>query len=136
MNPNVVLPFASSLLSFVLFVFLIDQWRERRRPYQLAWAVGMLWYGVSAGTEFLGGAFGWSEPLYRAWYPYRAFARRAGQPQTVKAAMDARGWRGGGVRAPLIDLLPEQRAELHAIVTAVLDRASAAGRAASVSNAA
>ena len=68
MNPNVVLPLGSSLLSFVFFVFLIDQWRERRRPYQLIWAIGMLWYGLSAGTEFLGGAFGWSEPLYRAWY--------------------------------------------------------------------
>jgi hypothetical protein len=67
-NPNVALPFASSLLSFVFFVFLIDQWFERRRPYQLVWAAGMLWYGLSAGTEFLGGAVGWSEPLYRAWY--------------------------------------------------------------------
>ena len=28
----------------------------------------MVWYGISAGTEFLGGAFGWSEPLYRTWY--------------------------------------------------------------------
>lgn len=68
MNPNVVLPLGSSLLSFVFFVFLIDQWRERHRSYQLAWAIGMLWYGLSAGTEFLGGAFGWSEPLYKAWY--------------------------------------------------------------------
>jgi hypothetical protein len=68
LDPNVVLPFASSMLSFVFFVFLIDQWRERRRPYQLIWAAGMLWYGLSAGTEFLGGAYGWSEPLYRAWY--------------------------------------------------------------------
>ena len=68
MNPNVVLPLGSSLLSFVFFVFLIDQWRERRRPYQLIWAIGMLWYALSAGTEFLGGALGWSEPLYRAWY--------------------------------------------------------------------
>jgi hypothetical protein len=68
MDPNVVLPLSSSLLSFVFFVFLIDQWRERRRPYQLIWAIGMLWYGLSAGTEFLGGAIGWSEPLYRAWY--------------------------------------------------------------------
>jgi len=67
-NLNVVLPFASSVLSFVFFLFLIDQWRERRRPYQLAWAIGMLWYGISAGTEFLGGAVGWSEPLYRVWY--------------------------------------------------------------------
>ena len=68
MNPNVVLPLGSSLLSFAFFVFLIDQWRERRRSYQLIWAIGMLWYAVSAGTEFLGGAYGWSEPLYRAWY--------------------------------------------------------------------
>lgn len=68
MDPNVALPFASSLLSFVFFLVLIDQWRDRRRSYQLIWAAGMLWYALSAGTEFLGGAFGWSEPLYRAWY--------------------------------------------------------------------
>jgi hypothetical protein len=67
-DPNVILPLASSALSFVFFAFLIDQWRERRRPYQAIWAIGMLWYGISAGTEFLGGAFGWSEPLYRLWY--------------------------------------------------------------------
>jgi hypothetical protein len=68
MNLNVLLPFCSSALSFVFFVLLVDQWRRRRRSYQAAWAAGMLWYGLSAGTEFLGGAFGWSEPLYRAWY--------------------------------------------------------------------
>lgn len=68
MDMNVVLPLASSLLSLVFTVFLLDQWRERRRPYQLVWAIGMLWYGLSAGTEFLGGAFGWSDPLYRVWY--------------------------------------------------------------------
>ena len=68
MNLNAILPLASSILSFALFLLLIDQWRERRRPYQLVWAIGMLWYGLSAGTEFLGGAFGWNEPLYRLWY--------------------------------------------------------------------
>jgi hypothetical protein len=67
-DPNVVLPFLSSTLSLVFFLLLVDQWRERRRPYQAVWAIGMLWYGLSAGTEWLGGAFGWSEPLYRAWY--------------------------------------------------------------------
>jgi hypothetical protein len=65
---NVALPLASSLLSLLFAALLIDQWRERRRPYQLVWAIGMLWYGVSAGTEWVGGAFGWSEPLYKAWY--------------------------------------------------------------------
>ncbi len=67
-DPNVVLPLGSSVLSFVFAAFLFDQWRERRRPYQLIWTLGMLWYALSAGTEFLGGFAGWSEPLYRAWY--------------------------------------------------------------------
>ena len=68
MDPNVILPFCSSALSFVLTVLVADQWIRRRQTYQLVWAIGLFWYGVSAGTEFLGGAFGWSEPLYRAWY--------------------------------------------------------------------
>ena len=68
LDPNVVLPLASSVLSFVFAAFLLDQWLERRRPYQLIWLIGMLWYGISAGTEFLGGYAGWSEPLYRVWY--------------------------------------------------------------------
>jgi len=68
MNLNVVLPFCSSTLSFVFFLFLVDQWRDRRRPYQAIWAAGMLWYALSAGTEWIGGAFGWSEPLYKLWY--------------------------------------------------------------------
>jgi hypothetical protein len=67
-NLNAILPLTSSVLSFVLFLLVIDQWRERRRAYQLVWAIGMLWYGLSAGTEFLGGAFGWNETLYRLWY--------------------------------------------------------------------
>jgi hypothetical protein len=74
MSFNVVLPLGSSLLSFVFFLFLVDQWRERRRPYQLVWAIGMLWYAISAGTEFLGGAIGWSEPLYKVWYLIGAVA--------------------------------------------------------------
>jgi hypothetical protein len=65
---NVVLPLASSVLSFIFAALLVDQWLQRRRPYQLIWAVGMLWYGISAGTEFLGGYGGWSEPLYKVWY--------------------------------------------------------------------
>ena len=73
LDPNVVLPFLSSVLSFVFAAFVADQWLRRRQPYQLVWTVGLLWYGISAGTEFVGSAFGWSEPLYRAWYLIGAF---------------------------------------------------------------
>jgi hypothetical protein len=70
---NVVLPFLSSVLSFAFAALVGDQWLRRRQPYQLVWTIGLLWYGISAGTEFVGSAFGWSEPLYRAWYLIGAF---------------------------------------------------------------
>ena len=73
MPANVVLPFLSSSLSFVFAALVLAQWSRRRRTFQLIWAVGLLWYGISAGTEFLGSAFGWDEPLYRAWYLIGAF---------------------------------------------------------------
>lgn len=67
-DANVVLPLASSLLSFIFAILVFDQWLRRRRPYQLIWALGMLWYGLAAGAEVLGSASGWSEPLYKTWY--------------------------------------------------------------------
>jgi hypothetical protein len=70
---NVVLPLLSSALSFVFAAFVADQWLRRRQPYQLVWTVGLLWYGISAGTEFLGSAFGWNHGLYRVWYLVGAF---------------------------------------------------------------
>jgi dihydrodipicolinate synthase/N-acetylneuraminate lyase len=58
--------------------------------------------------------------LYRHWFDYRTFARAAGQPQTVKAAMRLRGWQGGHVRAPLLDLDAAQVAALEPIMAATL----------------
>ncbi len=65
---NTVLPLGSSLVSFVFAAIVFDQWRQRHRSFQLVWTVGLLFYGISAGTEFLGSALGWNEPLYRIWY--------------------------------------------------------------------
>jgi hypothetical protein len=70
---NVVLPLGSSVLSFAFAAMVLDQWWQRRHAFQLVWGIGLLWYGISAGSEFIGGAFGWSEPLYRAWYLIGAF---------------------------------------------------------------
>jgi hypothetical protein len=70
---NVVLPLGSSILSFVFAAMVFDQWLQRRHAFQLVWALGLLWYGIAAGTEFLGSAFGWSDQLYRAWYLVGAF---------------------------------------------------------------
>ena len=65
---SVALPAATSLIALVFALALADQWRERRRPFQLIWALGMLFFGIAAGCEALAAASGWSETLYRTWY--------------------------------------------------------------------
>ncbi len=55
--------------------------------------------------------------LHRLWYPYRALARRHGQPQLVKAAMNLRGFDGHHVRAPLIDLEADAITQIAAELT-------------------
>jgi len=65
---TVVLPAATSLLAFLFAIALFDQWRDRRQPFQLIWAIGILFYGVASGCEAIAGAGGWNEALYRTWY--------------------------------------------------------------------
>lgn len=68
MPVEAVLPAATSLLAFVFAVALIDQWRDRRRGYQLVWGVGMLLYGVASGCEAIAAVRGWDATVYRTWY--------------------------------------------------------------------
>ncbi|HSD48580.1 MAG TPA: hypothetical protein VLE71_02000 [Actinomycetota bacterium] len=68
MTTSAFLPALTSLLAFLFFLAVLDQWIERRRPYQLVWAFGMLFYSIAAGCEAVAAANGWSEPLYRTWY--------------------------------------------------------------------
>jgi hypothetical protein len=63
-----LLPTLTSILALVMALALLDQWRERRQPFQLVWAIGMAFYGIAAGCEALAAASGWNELLYRTWY--------------------------------------------------------------------
>src|SRR5215203_4364618 len=64
----VALPTITAILAFVMAVALLDQWRDRRQPFQLVWAIGMTFFGVASGCEALAAASGWNEALYRTWY--------------------------------------------------------------------
>jgi hypothetical protein len=66
--PAGLLPALTSILALVLSLALLDQWRERRQPFQLIWAAGMLFYGIASGCEALGATGGWNETLYKTWY--------------------------------------------------------------------
>ena len=52
----------------VFALLLVDQWLRRRRPYQLAWAIGVAMFGVAAFAEVLGSISGWDGTLFRLWY--------------------------------------------------------------------
>jgi 4-hydroxy-tetrahydrodipicolinate synthase len=57
--------------------------------------------------------------LHRLWFPLRELARRFGQPQTTKATMNLRGFDGGSVRPPLIDLGEAEVAAIAEVMTAL-----------------
>ena len=68
MDADVVIPAITSVLASVMAIALVDQWRDRRRGYQLVWALGMAFFAAAVACEALAAASGWSEPLYRIWY--------------------------------------------------------------------
>src|SRR5574342_720529 len=63
-----ILPWLTAALALAMAAGLLDQWRRRRRSFQLAWAIGMACFGIAAGSEAVAGTAGWSELLYRTWY--------------------------------------------------------------------
>jgi len=68
MSLTVLLPAITAILALAFGAALFDQWRERRRAFQLVWAFGMTFFGVAAGAEAVAAASGWNELLYRTWY--------------------------------------------------------------------
>jgi hypothetical protein len=65
---TVALPALTSFLALLMALALLDQWRDRRQPFQLVWAIGMGFFGIASGCEAIAAAAGWNEGLYRTWY--------------------------------------------------------------------
>ena len=68
MNFAVLLTSLTAFLALVFSIALFDQWLERRRGFQLIWAIGMAFFAVAAACEALGALLGWNDLLYRTWY--------------------------------------------------------------------
>ena len=65
---SALLPALTAILALVMAVALVDQWRERRQPFQIVWAIGMGFFGIASGCEAIAAAAGWNEAIYRTWY--------------------------------------------------------------------
>ena len=68
LDVRVLVPALSSALCWLFSGLLLAQWRSRRRPYQLVWAIGLLFYALAAGADAGGNLGGWTQTIYRTWY--------------------------------------------------------------------
>lgn len=58
----------ATVISAVFAAFVANGWLSRRKPYQLAWSLGLGLYAVAAFTQFVAEAYGWSIGVYKAYY--------------------------------------------------------------------
>lgn len=63
------LPIATSAFALWFGIQILRRYADRRSGPHLAWwGIGVLIYGAGTVTESLTTLFGWSEPVFRAWY--------------------------------------------------------------------
>lgn len=69
---NTILPFSSSVISFVFAVLIFKRYLARRGTHLLIWGIGMIFYGIGGFCEAFYGATGWHDLVYRLWYLFGA----------------------------------------------------------------
>jgi len=67
-----VLPFISSLVSFVFAFVVLRRYLERRGTHLLLWGIGMIFYGIGGFTEGYYSVWGWNPLIFRLWYLFGA----------------------------------------------------------------
>ena len=58
----------ATIVSVAFAALVFNQWIARRKPYQLAWSLGLGLYGAAAFLQFLAEAYGWSVATYKVYY--------------------------------------------------------------------
>ena len=68
MNGTALFTGLAALAALLAAIFIFDQQLHRPRPHKLMWTLGLLFYGLAAGADFLGALGGWTIGEYKAWY--------------------------------------------------------------------
>lgn len=70
---SVLLPLASSILSFVFAAAVFARYLDRRnRTPLLVWGIGLVFYGIGGAMEAFAGAFGFNAVVLKIWYIFGA----------------------------------------------------------------
>jgi hypothetical protein len=89
---NTLLPFISSLISFVFAFFIFKRYAVKRRAHLMLWGIGMIFYGIGGFCEGYYGAFGWNPIIYRLWYLFGAILVAAWLGQGTVYLLANRKW--------------------------------------------
>jgi hypothetical protein len=63
-----VVSLGATVVSLIFAALVLNQWIGRRKPFQLAWSLGLGLYGIAAFTQFLAEAYGWTASTYKVYY--------------------------------------------------------------------
>lgn len=88
----VIIPFVSSLISFIFAGLIFKRYTTRRRAHLLLWGIGMTMYGIGGFCEGYYGAFGWNSLVFRLWYLFGAMLVAAWLGQGTAYLLIRRRW--------------------------------------------
>ena len=89
---NTIIPFTSSIVSFVFAVLIFIRYAERRGTHLLIWGIGMVFYGIGGFCEAYFGALGWNPLIFRMWYLFGAILVAAWLGQGTVYMLAKRNW--------------------------------------------
>ncbi len=89
---NTVIPFISSLLSFIFAGVILLRYKERKGLHLLLWGIGMIFYGVGGFCEGYYGVFGWNPFVFRMWYLFGAILVAAWLGQGTVYLLAKKSW--------------------------------------------
>src|SRR5437879_13795152 len=58
----------ATIVSVAFAALVFNQWIARRKPYKLAWSLGLGLYGDAAFLQFHAEAYSWSVARYKVYY--------------------------------------------------------------------
>jgi hypothetical protein len=115
-----VFPLAAAVLSFVFAGSLARRWRQRRRGYEVLWALSLVMYGVASLAMAVGLLSGWSELTYRLFWLFGAVLNVPYLAQGELMLVSRRRWL---ISAFMVVLVVGTVAAVWAVFSAAVDPA-------------
>jgi hypothetical protein len=67
-----IFPLVAALVAFAFAAKLGRSYADRRRPYELAWAIALAMYGIASLAVVAGAAGGWTRPEFKVYWLFGA----------------------------------------------------------------